>query len=46
MITEVVATQLTGEGLTNEQRERRDDLLDELLDHIHDVSAYVRHKVC
>ncbi|CAH0715490.1 unnamed protein product, partial [Brenthis ino] len=45
MICEVLSVELTGEGLTDEQRAQRDDFLDDLFEHMHDTSAYVRHKV-
>ncbi|XP_069359396.1 condensin complex subunit 1 isoform X2 [Maniola hyperantus] len=45
MICEVLSVELRGEGLSDEQRIRRDDFLDDLYDHMHDLSAYVRHKV-
>lgn len=41
----VIVGQLSGEGLTDEQRETRDELLEDLLNHINDVSSYVRSKV-
>ncbi|PZC81431.1 hypothetical protein B5X24_HaOG212636 [Helicoverpa armigera] len=45
MMCEVLSVELTGEGLTDEQRIQRDDFLDDLYEHMHDLSAYVRHKV-
>ncbi|CAH0398311.1 unnamed protein product [Chilo suppressalis] len=45
MMCEVLSVELRGEGLTDEQRIQRDDFLDELYEHMHDLSAYVRHKV-
>ncbi|KPJ08507.1 Condensin complex subunit 1 [Papilio machaon] len=45
MMCEVVSVELRGEGLGEEQRVQRDDFLDDLYDHMHDLSAYVRHKV-
>lgn len=45
MMCEVLSVELKGEGLTDEQRLQRDDFLDDLYEHMHDVSAYVRHKV-
>ncbi|KAL4715966.1 hypothetical protein ACJJTC_013266, partial [Scirpophaga incertulas] len=45
MMCEVLSVELRGEGLTDAQRAQRDDFLDELYEHIHDLSAYVRHKV-
>lgn len=45
MMCEVLAVELRGEGLTEEQRTQRDDFLDDLYEHMHDLSAYVRHKV-
>ncbi|XP_068633143.1 condensin complex subunit 1 [Battus philenor] len=45
MMCEVVSVELRGEGLTDKQRSQRDEFLDELFEHMHDLSAYVRHKV-
>ncbi|XP_047533582.1 condensin complex subunit 1 [Vanessa atalanta] len=45
MMCEVLSVELTGEGLSDEQRIQRDDFLDDLYEHMHDLSAYVRHKV-
>ncbi|KPI95576.1 Condensin complex subunit 1 [Papilio xuthus] len=45
MMCEVVSVELRGEGLEEEQRAQRDEFLDDLYDHMHDLSAYVRHKV-
>ncbi|XP_045498529.1 condensin complex subunit 1 [Colias croceus] len=45
MMCELLSVELTGEGLSDEQRIQRDDFLDDLYDHMHDLSAYVRHKV-
>ncbi|KAJ8722132.1 hypothetical protein PYW08_004534 [Mythimna loreyi] len=45
MMCEVLSVELRGEGLTDEQRTQRDDFLDDLYEHLHDLSAYVRHKV-
>lgn len=41
----VVQKALTGEDLTNEQKEQRDECLDILEEHILDCNAYVRSKV-
>jgi len=41
----VVQKALTGEDLTSEQREKRDECLDNLEEHILDCNAYVRSKV-
>lgn len=41
----VVQKALTGEDLTNEQKEQRDECLNNLEDHILDCHAYVRSKV-
>lgn len=41
----VVQKALTGEDLTNEQKEQRDECLNNLEDHILDCNAYVRSKV-
>ncbi|KAI5637231.1 non-SMC mitotic condensation complex subunit 1, n-term domain-containing protein [Phthorimaea operculella] len=45
MMCEILAVELRGEGLSDEQRIQRDDFLDDLYEHMHDLSAYVRHKV-
>lgn len=45
MMCEVLSVELRGEGLSDEQRIQRDDLLDDIYEHMHDLSAYVRHKV-
>ncbi|XP_075978130.1 CAP-D2 condensin subunit [Anticarsia gemmatalis] len=45
MMCEVLSVELRGEGLSDTQRAQRDDFLDDLHEHIHDLSAYVRHKV-
>lgn len=45
MMCEVVSVELKGEGLTDDARAQRDDFLDDLYEHMHDLSAYVRHKV-
>ncbi|XP_072949314.1 condensin complex subunit 1 isoform X2 [Epargyreus clarus] len=45
MMCEVVSVELCGEGLSDAQRIQRDDFLDDLYEHMHDMSAYVRHKV-
>lgn len=45
MMCEVLSVELRGEGLSDAQRIQRDDFLDDLYEHIHDLSAYVRHKV-
>ncbi|KAG6452841.1 hypothetical protein O3G_MSEX007806 [Manduca sexta] len=45
MMCEVLSVELSGEGLSDEQRAKRDDFLDDLYEHIHDLSAYVRQKV-
>ncbi|CAG5045986.1 unnamed protein product [Parnassius apollo] len=44
MMCEVLSVELRGEGLSDEQRAQRDDFLDDLYEHMHDLSAYVRHK--
>lgn len=41
----VVQKALTGEDLTDEQKEQRDECLDNLEEHILDCNAYVRSKV-
>lgn len=45
MMCEALNVELKGEGLSDEQRALRDDFLDDLYEHMHDMSAYVRHKV-
>ncbi|XP_038209881.1 condensin complex subunit 1-like [Zerene cesonia] len=45
MMCEILSVELSGEGLSDEQRIQRDDFLDDLYEHMHDLSAYVRHKV-
>ncbi|CAK1551134.1 unnamed protein product [Leptosia nina] len=45
MMSEILVVELNGEDLNNEQRIQRDDFLDDLYEHMHDQSAYVRHKV-
>ncbi|VVC91230.1 unnamed protein product [Leptidea sinapis] len=45
MMCEILSVELTGEGLDDRQKIQRDDFLDDLYEHIHDLSAYVRHKV-
>lgn len=45
MMCEVLSVELRGEELTEQQRAQRDDFLDDLYDHMHDLSAYVRTKV-
>lgn len=45
MLCEILCRELKGEGLSEENRSMRDDFLDDLTDHIHDSSAYVRSRV-
>ncbi|XP_048478584.1 condensin complex subunit 1 [Plutella xylostella] len=45
MMCSVISAALSGEGLDDAARARRDDMLDDLYEHMHDLSAYVRHKV-
>ncbi|XP_039753451.1 condensin complex subunit 1 [Pararge aegeria] len=45
MMCEILSVELRGEGLSDEQRIQRDDFLDDLYEHMLDLSAYVRHKV-
>ncbi|XP_041979306.1 condensin complex subunit 1 [Aricia agestis] len=45
MMCEILSVELRGEGLSDAQRIQRDDFLDDLYEHMHDLSAYVRHKV-
>ncbi|XP_063704070.1 condensin complex subunit 1 [Culicoides brevitarsis] len=42
---DIVATDLSSEGLAEELKETRDEFLDFLFDHIHDTNAHVRSKV-
>ncbi|XP_058058921.1 condensin complex subunit 1 [Anopheles bellator] len=42
---EAVTSELTSEDLTDELKETRDEFLDDLLNHMMDVSAHVRSKV-
>lgn len=41
----VITHELTSENLNEEQREIRDEFLDDLLQHVNDISSYVRSKV-
>lgn len=45
IIREVVQKALTGDDLTQEQKDRRDECLNNLEEHILDNNAYVRSKV-
>ncbi|XP_055373763.1 condensin complex subunit 1 [Condylostylus longicornis] len=45
MMGDVISVELTSEDLTEEMKEIRDEFLDNLLQHIKDVSAHVRSKV-
>ncbi|GBP60024.1 Condensin complex subunit 1 [Eumeta japonica] len=45
MMCEILLLELREEGLSDTQRVQRDDFLDDLYEHMHDLSAYVRHKV-
>ncbi|XP_022814014.1 condensin complex subunit 1 [Spodoptera litura] len=45
MMCEALSSELRGEGLPDDMRAQRDDFLDDLYEHMHDLSAYVRHKV-
>lgn len=45
MMCEVLITTLKGEGLSDKERTQRDEYLDDLYDHMHDLSVYVRHRV-
>lgn len=44
-MSSVIITQLSSEGLNDEQKEMRDEYLEYLHDHLNDVSSYVRSKV-
>ncbi len=43
--SDIVITKLTSEDLSDELRETRDEFLEDLLNHMQDVSAHVRSKV-
>lgn len=42
---QVTIRELASEDLTDEQRETRDEFLEDLLQHVNDISSYVRSKV-
>lgn len=44
LMKKIVVDELTGENLTEEQKDIRDEYLDHLKTHIHDVNAHVRQK--
>lgn len=44
LMAEIIMGELTGEELTQEQKDTRDEFLEKILDHIHDVNAHVRSK--
>lgn len=44
LMSEIVLSELTGENLTPEEREFRDEYLEHIYSHIHDVNAHVRSK--
>lgn len=44
LMSEIVLSELTREDLTQEQKEIRDEYLEHIFDHIHDVNAHVRSK--
>lgn len=44
MMTEVILAELTGEELTQDAKDTRDEFLDSLLLHMNDVNAHVRSK--
>lgn len=45
MMCEVLCSELRGEELSESQKAQRDDFLEDLEEHIHDLSAHVRSKV-
>lgn len=45
MIWNILANKLNGEDLNDDQKTLRDDCLEDLFNHINDVSSYVRAKV-
>ena len=45
VFAEIVIQELSGEDLDAKKRDLRDQLLEPLLEHLHDVSAFVRSKV-
>lgn len=42
---QVITRELTAENLDEEQKETRDEFLEDLLHHLNDISGYVRSKV-
>jgi condensin complex subunit 1 len=44
LMSDIIVNELTGENLTQEQKELRDEYLDHLKVHVHDVNAHVRQK--
>lgn len=44
LMSEIVIGELTGEELSNEQKDTRDEYLEHIFFHIHDVNAHVRSK--
>lgn len=44
LMSEIVMSELTGEELTQDQKDTRDEYLEHIYDHIHDVNAHVRSK--
>lgn len=42
---QIIIKELTSEDLTDEQKTTRDEFLDNLLQHMNDISGYVRSKV-
>lgn len=45
MMSNVLVKNFTGEDLNAEQKEIRDEMLEDLWEHMNDVSSYVRSKV-
>lgn len=44
LMSEIIVSELTAEHMTPDQKEMRDEYLEHLKVHIHDVNAHVRHK--
>lgn len=44
LMAEIVMSELTGEELTQDEKDIRDEYLDHIFEHIHDVNAHVRSK--
>lgn len=44
LMSEIVMSELTGEELTQDEKDTRDEYLDHIFSHIHDINAHVRAK--